>query len=49
VDNAAGFPRDPYVIHQSKLGIDSTIPLGAWEEFERITIPEPGDGTLYLI
>lgn len=47
VPRAAGFPRDPYHIHQSKLGIDSTIPLNAWEEFERITIPEPGDGTEY--
>ncbi len=49
VDNAAGFPRDPYKSHQSKLGIDATAPLNAWEEFERITIPEPGDGTTYPV
>lgn len=36
---AVRFPRDLYRIHQSKLGIDATIPLGKWEEFERITIP----------
>lgn len=33
--DAPGFPRDPYNLHQSKLGIDATAPLGRWEEFER--------------
>ena len=33
--DAPGFPRDPYRLHQSKLGIDATAPLGRWEEFER--------------
>ena len=34
---AMGFPRerDPFQVHQSKLGIDATIPLGQWEHFER--------------
>ena len=44
VNNAFGLGRDPYRLHQSKLGLDCTIPLGAWDEFERITIPRPGDG-----
>lgn len=30
-----GFPRDPYRVHDSKAVIDATVPLGAWEEFER--------------
>ena len=25
-----GFPRDPHGLHTAKLGIDATIPLGAW-------------------
>ncbi|MGI9860137.1 UbiD family decarboxylase [Moorella naiadis] len=39
IPDAVGFPRDPYQIHQSKLGIDATIPLGEWQEFERTTLP----------
>jgi 2,5-furandicarboxylate decarboxylase 1 len=39
MENALGFPRDPFHIHQSKLGIDATAPLGQWEEFERKTVP----------
>jgi 4-hydroxy-3-polyprenylbenzoate decarboxylase len=35
VDGAAGFPRDPFHLHQSKALIDATIPLGEWDEFER--------------
>jgi UbiD family decarboxylase len=37
--NALGFPRDPLKIHQSKLGIDATIPLNEWKAFERKEIP----------
>jgi len=36
---ALGFPRDPFHIHQSKVGIDATAPLNQWEEFERKKIP----------
>lgn len=36
---ALGFPRDPFHIHQSKLGIDATAPLNQWEEFERKIVP----------
>ena len=39
MDNALGFPRDPFNIHQSKLGIDATAPLNQWEEFERKIVP----------
>jgi UbiD family decarboxylase len=35
MEKALGFPRDPFNIHQSKLGIDATAPLNQWEEFER--------------
>lgn len=35
MENALGFPRDPFDRHQSKLGIDATAPLNQWEEFER--------------
>jgi UbiD family decarboxylase len=30
-----GFPRDQFGTHVSKVLIDATIPLGAWQEFER--------------
>lgn len=39
MENALGFPRDPFNIHQSKLGIDATAPLNQWEEFERKVVP----------
>jgi len=39
MEKALGFPRDPFNIHQSKLGIDATAPLNQWEEFERKAIP----------
>jgi 2,5-furandicarboxylate decarboxylase 1 len=41
IADAMGFPRerDPFMIHQGKLGIDATIPLGQWEHFERKTTP----------
>jgi 2,5-furandicarboxylate decarboxylase 1 len=39
MENARGFPRDPFNIHQSKLGIDATAPLNEWEEFERKMVP----------
>lgn len=39
IENALGFPRDPFKIHQSKLGIDATAPLNQWEEFERKVVP----------
>ena len=38
-----GFPRDPFHIHQSKLGIDATAPLNQWEEFERKKVPNVSD------
>ena len=38
IPDSAGFYRDPFRIHQSKLGIDATIPLGQWDEFERARI-----------
>ncbi len=37
--NTVGFGRDKYGIHTTKMGIDATVPLDAWDEFERITIP----------
>jgi 4-hydroxybenzoate decarboxylase len=39
MEEALGFPRDPFHIHQSKLGIDATAPLNQWEEFERKIVP----------
>jgi UbiD family decarboxylase len=39
LENSPGFPRDPFQIHQSKLGIDATAPLNQWEEFERKGVP----------
>jgi len=33
MEEALGFPRDPFHIHQSKLGIDATAPIDKWEEF----------------
>jgi len=38
IQDSPGFYRDPFRIHQSKLGIDATIPLGQWNEFERAKI-----------
>lgn len=50
IENALGFPRDPFSVHRSKLGIDATAPLHQWEEFERKTVPgsEEIDLTTYL-
>lgn len=42
----AGFPRDPHRVHDSKAVIDATVPLGAWEEFERKR--PPGGATFSL-
>jgi 2,5-furandicarboxylate decarboxylase 1 len=42
IDNTTGFPRDPYGLHSSKLGIDATIPLGSWAEHERKRAPGQG-------
>jgi 2,5-furandicarboxylate decarboxylase 1 len=39
IHHALGFPRDPFKIHQSKLGIDATAPLNQWQEFERKVVP----------
>ena len=39
VEEALGFPRDPFHIHQSKLGIDATAPLNQRDEFERKQVP----------
>jgi len=39
IPNTVGFGRDKYGIHTTKMGIDATVPLDAWDEFERITIP----------
>lgn len=46
MQDALGFPRDQFRIHQSKLGIDATAPLGQWQEFERKRVP--GYGALNL-
>ncbi len=40
IQHALGFPRDPFKIHQSKLGIDATAPLNQWQEFERKVVPD---------
>jgi 2,5-furandicarboxylate decarboxylase 1 len=42
----AGFPRDPHGLHTAKLGIDATIPLGQWAEYERKR--PPGHGRVRL-
>lgn len=42
VTDAAGFPRDPHGLHAAKLGIDATIPLGEWGEYERKRAPGLG-------
>lgn len=39
VTDIQGWPRDPFDLHQSKLGIDATAPLNQWDEFERKYIP----------
>ena len=44
--DTSGFPRDPHGLHTAKLGIDATIPLGAWSEYERKRAP--GQGRLRL-
>jgi len=41
VPNSMGFGRDKYGIHTTKLGIDATAPLEAWDEFERVTVFGP--------
>jgi 2,5-furandicarboxylate decarboxylase 1 len=46
MNNALGFPRDPFKIHQSKLGIDATAPLDQWDEFERKMVPGADSITL---
>ena len=46
MNNALGFPRDPFGIHRGKLGIDATAPLNEWQEFERKRVP--GVDTLSL-
>jgi len=46
IENSLGFPRDPFKIHQSKLGIDATAPLNQWEEFERKVVPGGLDAIL---
>jgi len=33
--DVAGFPRDPHGLHTAKVGIDATIPLGQWAQYER--------------
>jgi 2,5-furandicarboxylate decarboxylase 1 len=39
MQKALVFPRDPFEIHQSKLGIDATAPANQWAEFERKRVP----------
>lgn len=41
IKDSPGFYRDPYRLHQSKMGIDATVPLGQWNEFERTRISDP--------
>ena len=45
-EEASGFPRDPFHIHQSKMGIDATAPLNQWDEFERKQVP--GEEAIHL-
>lgn len=42
ITNTSGFPRDPHGLHTAKLGIDATIPLGEWVEYERKRAPGQG-------
>jgi UbiD family decarboxylase len=42
ITGAAGFPRDPHGLHTAKLGIDATIPVGTWGEYERKRAPGAG-------
>ncbi len=44
--DTAGFTRDAFGIHSTKLGIDATIPLDTWKEHERKRAP--GQGRLRL-
>ncbi len=44
VPNTAGFGRDNHGIHTTKLGIEATVPLDAWDEFERISVYKPEQG-----
>ncbi len=46
IADAAGFARDAFGLHTSKLGIDATIPLDTWKEHERKRAP--GQGRLRL-
>jgi 2,5-furandicarboxylate decarboxylase 1 len=46
INDTSGFPRDPFGLHTSKLGIDATIPLGTWQEHARKRAP--GHGQLSL-
>lgn len=41
VPHTAGFGRDKHGIHTTKLGIDATVPLDAWDDFERVTVFDP--------
>lgn len=42
ITDTSGFPRDPHGLHTAKLGIDATIPLGEWGEYERKRAPGQG-------
>ncbi len=35
IDHLDGFPRDPHSRHDSKIGLNATVPVGRWEEFGR--------------
>ncbi|MEM3734787.1 MAG: UbiD family decarboxylase [Nitrososphaerales archaeon] len=39
IPSARGFPRDPYNLHQAKVGIDATAPLAGGKEFLRRRVP----------
>lgn len=39
IPSARGFPRDPYNLHQAKVGIDATAPLSGGKDFLRRRVP----------
>lgn len=47
IPDCMGFGRDVYGIHTCKLGIDATAPFEHWDEFERVTIPDPNGPWIY--
>ena len=48
IDHLLGFPRDPHSRHDSKIGLDATVPIGRWERVrtdlhsQGLPVPFPG-------